>query len=300
MTHKHARKAGRAADQVAGAVLYPGKALKSGATDWREKRTNVQESATKHRTTHEHAAPTTPAQPEPASVPARPAREPAPIPAVASTNGHGPREEAARVVRPFKQDLEQHRQPAHPTRPRRSRRVRRPGREGRGNVTKVPNRREPPRHQRYRTLTPDRTPEPPRPLAAAVRQERAERAASPPSRPMTRGAKIGVAVAAAPFVGLLGLGMMFNAQLGMTQTTGGQPSQLARADIPALYYLHYRQAGDKYGIDWAVLAAIGKVETDHGRLNAPGVTQRRQQLRVLRRPHAIHGHPAPLDVGRVR
>ena len=70
----------------------------------------------------------------------------------------------------------------------------------------------------------------------------------------------------------LGLGMMFNAQLGMTQTTGGQPSQLARADIPALYYLHYRQAGDKYGIDWAVLAAIGKVETDHGRLKAPGVT----------------------------
>lgn len=24
-------------------------------------------------------------------------------------------------------------------------------------------------------------------------------------------------------------------------------------------------------LDWAVLAAIGKVETNHGRLNAPGV-----------------------------
>ena len=172
VTHKHYRKAGRAADQVAGAVLYPGKALKSGATDWREKRTSVQESATKHRTTHEHAAPTAPAQPEPATVPARPAREPAPVPAVASSNGHGPREEAARVVRPFKQDLEQHRQrtPPAPVPAGAAPRPRGPGQrhEGAADV----NRRD------TNATEPDRTPEPPRPLAAAVRQERAERAAA--------------------------------------------------------------------------------------------------------------------------
>ena len=171
VTHKHYRKAGRAADQVAGAVLYPGKALKSGATDWREKRTSVQESATKHRTTHEHAAPTAPAQPEPATVPARPAREPAPTPAVASSNGHGPREEAARVVRPFKQDLEQHRQrtPPAPVPAGAAPRPRGPGQrhEGAADV----NRRD------TNATEPDRQPEPPRPLAAAVRQERAERAA---------------------------------------------------------------------------------------------------------------------------
>lgn len=45
----------------------------------------------------------------------------------------------------------------------------------------------------------------------------------------------------------------------------------ARADIPADYLALYIQAAKAAGLDWAILAAIGKVETDHGRLNAPGV-----------------------------
>ncbi len=37
------------------------------------------------------------------------------------------------------------------------------------------------------------------------------------------------------------------------------------ADIPSDYLELYRAAGARYGIDWAVLAGIGKVECDHGR-----------------------------------
>ncbi|MFE2755423.1 NlpC/P60 family protein [Actinosynnema sp. NPDC059335] len=46
------------------------------------------------------------------------------------------------------------------------------------------------------------------------------------------------------------------------------------ADIPADYCLLYVTAATACpGLDWTVLAAIGKVETDHGRLAAPGVTE---------------------------
>jgi membrane-bound lytic murein transglycosylase B len=54
---------------------------------------------------------------------------------------------------------------------------------------------------------------------------------------------------------------------------GGQPSpsRAATADIPAGYLRVYRQAGARYRIPWPVLAAIGKVESDHGRTRLPGV-----------------------------
>ena len=48
------------------------------------------------------------------------------------------------------------------------------------------------------------------------------------------------------------------------------PSSVAIADIPGNYLALYQQAAARYGVDWAVLAAIGKVECDHGRLDAPG------------------------------
>jgi membrane-bound lytic murein transglycosylase B len=50
-----------------------------------------------------------------------------------------------------------------------------------------------------------------------------------------------------------------------------RPSSAAAADIPAGYLPLYRQAGARYRIPWAVLAAIGKVESDHGRTRLPGV-----------------------------
>jgi membrane-bound lytic murein transglycosylase B len=55
--------------------------------------------------------------------------------------------------------------------------------------------------------------------------------------------------------------------------TAGQPrpSRAAAADIPTRYLRLYRQAGARYRIPWSVLAAIGKVESDHGRVRLPGV-----------------------------
>jgi membrane-bound lytic murein transglycosylase B len=50
-----------------------------------------------------------------------------------------------------------------------------------------------------------------------------------------------------------------------------EPSRTAAADIPAGYLRLYRTAGAHYRIPWPVLAAIGKVESDHGRTRLPGV-----------------------------
>jgi hypothetical protein len=50
-----------------------------------------------------------------------------------------------------------------------------------------------------------------------------------------------------------------------------RPSGAALADIPARYLAIYRRTGGDLGLDWAILAAIGKVETDHGRSQLPGV-----------------------------
>jgi len=54
---------------------------------------------------------------------------------------------------------------------------------------------------------------------------------------------------------------------------GGAPSPDARRDIPPPLLPVYQSAADSCpGLPWSVLAAIGKVETDHGRSTAPGVT----------------------------
>jgi hypothetical protein len=50
------------------------------------------------------------------------------------------------------------------------------------------------------------------------------------------------------------------------------PSVAARADIPTRYLGLYRQAALRCaGLSWAALAAVGKVESDHGRSRLPGV-----------------------------
>ena len=36
------------------------------------------------------------------------------------------------------------------------------------------------------------------------------------------------------------------------------------ADIPPAYLYEYQQTGAEYGLDWTILAAIGKVESNHG------------------------------------
>jgi cell wall-associated NlpC family hydrolase len=78
-------------------------------------------------------------------------------------------------------------------------------------------------------------------------------------------------------VGVSGLALGFVAIVGAL--AGGlpavgpsspAPSAVAIADIPADYLVLYQRAAAAYGIDWAVLAAIGKVECDHGRDQAAG------------------------------
>jgi hypothetical protein len=56
--------------------------------------------------------------------------------------------------------------------------------------------------------------------------------------------------------------------------TAAAPSTLAQADIPADYLRLYQDAAatDCPGLDWTLLAGIGKAESDHGRSTAPGVT----------------------------
>jgi len=50
-----------------------------------------------------------------------------------------------------------------------------------------------------------------------------------------------------------------------------RPSALAPRDIPPAYLSAYEAAGKRYELGWEYVAAIGKIETDHGRSTAPGV-----------------------------
>jgi hypothetical protein len=49
------------------------------------------------------------------------------------------------------------------------------------------------------------------------------------------------------------------------------PSSVALTDIPGNYLRWIRRAGDGYGLDWSVIAGIYSIETNFGRLDAPGV-----------------------------
>src|SRR3954453_14162204 len=49
------------------------------------------------------------------------------------------------------------------------------------------------------------------------------------------------------------------------------PGGAATREIPASYLSLYRHAGGVAGVPWRVLAAIGSIESDHGRSRAPGV-----------------------------
>jgi Transglycosylase SLT domain len=68
--------------------------------------------------------------------------------------------------------------------------------------------------------------------------------------------------------------LAFGGDVAAVETASGAPvpSAEAQADIPPLYLALYRQAGARFGLDWAVLAGIGRVECDHGRDPAPSCT----------------------------
>jgi Transglycosylase SLT domain len=72
-------------------------------------------------------------------------------------------------------------------------------------------------------------------------------------------------------VGVHGLGGLGGTTESVGETDG--PSALAQAEIPAEYLRDYEQAGQRYHLDWAILAGIGKVECDHGRDPDPSCTK---------------------------
>ena len=55
---------------------------------------------------------------------------------------------------------------------------------------------------------------------------------------------------------------VLSAALGGDQAA---PSATALSDIPAAYLRLYREAAVRFGLPWELLAAVGKVESDHGR-----------------------------------
>jgi cell wall-associated NlpC family hydrolase len=68
-----------------------------------------------------------------------------------------------------------------------------------------------------------------------------------------------------------------------------QPAASTRAadSVPASYLAIYQKTGAQYGIPWEVLAGIGKVESDHGRANLPGVRSGQNRL----------GAAGPMQIG---
>jgi len=90
-------------------------------------------------------------------------------------------------------------------------------------------------------------------------------------------ATLGVIVAFPVLIAALVQGL-FSVLVG---TGASQPSQDALADIPADYLALYRKAATVCpGLDWSVLASIGKVETNHGRSPLPGVRSGENQSRA--------------------
>jgi cell wall-associated NlpC family hydrolase len=80
----------------------------------------------------------------------------------------------------------------------------------------------------------------------------------------------GFVLCATVYVFLMAVAGMLVGGLGGGQV-GYAPSTVAVADIPPDMLTLYRQAGDEYHIDWAIIAGIYSIETDHGRSTAPGV-----------------------------
>jgi hypothetical protein len=68
------------------------------------------------------------------------------------------------------------------------------------------------------------------------------------------------------------LGLLDSPAAAKPATRAPAPSRAATADIPPGYLRLYQRAARRCpGLSWAVLAAVGKVESDHGRTRLPGV-----------------------------
>ncbi len=107
----------------------------------------------------------------------------------------------------------------------------------------------------------------PTPIAAWAARRAADAAKVRARRHL--GAFIGAFIGGA---GLLAIGLPMTA---IVIAVGGtrDPATIATSmvsDIPSEALAAYREAGDRWQVDWAVLAGIGKVECDHGRADLLG------------------------------
>jgi hypothetical protein len=81
---------------------------------------------------------------------------------------------------------------------------------------------------------------------------------------------LGASILAAGAVGMFSL-MVIAALVGVGSVSSGGVAEsfgvspLAQSEIPPQYLSLYQEAAQRYGLDWAILAGIGKVECDHGR-----------------------------------
>lgn len=91
---------------------------------------------------------------------------------------------------------------------------------------------------------------------------------------------VAAALALCAVLGLAGLaaigGASLQAPFGLQASTAEGASPLALKEIPPRYLELYQAAAARYGLDWSVLAGIGKVECDHGRSRAPSCTEEGQ------------------------
>jgi hypothetical protein len=85
-------------------------------------------------------------------------------------------------------------------------------------------------------------------------------------------AGMGTMVVASLLMGLAALAAVSGAP-GSVAVQGPGVSTAAQAQIPSEYLRIYQQAAARYGLDWSILAGIGKVECDHGRDPDPSCTR---------------------------
>ena len=84
------------------------------------------------------------------------------------------------------------------------------------------------------------------------------------------------AVAVIPMAMVGGGSLLFAAGVGCPASGGGATAQpavatAARNSIPSDYLALFKKTGQQYGVPWVLLAGIGKVESNDGQSNLPGV-----------------------------
>lgn len=90
---------------------------------------------------------------------------------------------------------------------------------------------------------------------------------------MLKAALAGATAVALPFLVVVLVAGSQTAEAENDAGLGSAPSALATKDIPPHYLRWYMDAAQTCaGLPWAVLAAVGKVESDHGRSNLAGVS----------------------------